>query len=51
AGSNKTSIIIGLKADYIEVDEQKIGNIILGISNFNDREYGAIMNPNILPGF
>lgn len=49
AGSSKGSIILGVKADYIEIDENKIGNIILGISNFNDSEYGAILNPSILP--
>ncbi len=48
AGSSKGSIILGLKADYIEVDENKIGNIILGISNFNDCEYNAILNPCLL---
>lgn len=49
AGSSKGSIILGIKADYIEIDENKIGNIILGISNFNESEYGAILNPSILP--
>lgn len=48
AGSSKGSIILGLKADYIEIDENKIGNIILGISNFNDCEYNAILNPCLL---
>lgn len=49
AGSSRGSIILGIKADYIEIDGNKIGNIILGISNFNDPEYGAILNPSILP--
>lgn len=48
AGSSKTSIILGFKADYIEIDNRKIGNIILGISNFNDEDYSAILNPSIL---
>ncbi|MEG1311067.1 MAG: sigma-E processing peptidase SpoIIGA [Romboutsia sp.] len=48
AGSNKSSIILGLKADYVEIDKSKIGNIVLGISNFEDEEYSAILNPNIL---
>lgn len=48
AGSSKTSIILGFKADYIEVDDKKIGDIILGISNFNDKDYSAILNPSIL---
>lgn len=48
AGSSTGSIILGLKADWILVDNKKIGNIILGISDFNDEEYGAILNPSIL---
>lgn len=48
ANNNNSDIILGLKADYIEIDKQKIGNIVLGITNFNDEEYSAILNPNIL---
>ncbi len=48
AGSDKSNIILGIKADYIEIDKIKIGNIVLGISNFNDDNYGAILNPSIL---
>ena len=48
AGSNKSSIILGFKADYIEIDKNKISNIIIGLSNFNDLEYDAILSPNIL---
>lgn len=48
AGSDKGNIILGIKADYIEVDNVKICNIVLGISNFNDDNYGAILNPSIL---
>lgn len=48
AGSNRSKIILGIKADYIEIDKIKIGNIVLGISNFNDDNYGAILNPSIL---
>ena len=47
-GSERNNIILGLKADYIEVDKMKIGNIVLGISNFNDDNYDAILNPSIL---
>lgn len=47
-GSERNNIILGIKADYIEVDKMKIGNIVLGISNFNDDNYDAILNPNIL---
>lgn len=48
AGSDKSNIILGIKADYIEIDKVKIGNIVLGISNFNDNNYSAILNPSIL---
>ncbi|MGL4913337.1 MAG: sigma-E processing peptidase SpoIIGA [Romboutsia sp.] len=48
AGSSTGSIIFGLKADYIEVDENKIGNVIIGISDFDDKDYSAILNPSIL---
>lgn len=48
AGSVKSNIILGIKADYIEIDKSKIGNIVLGISNFDDYDYNAILNPSIL---
>ena len=48
AGSNKTSMILGFKADYVEIENRKIGNIVLGISNFDNEEYKAILNPTIL---
>lgn len=47
ATSNKTSIILGFKADYLQVDNKKIGNIVLGISNVKDDNYNAILNPSI----
>ena len=47
-GDNNAGIMLGIKADYISVDNKKIGNIILGISNFNDKDYSAILNPRIL---
>ena len=47
ATSNKTSMILGFKADYLKIDNKKIGNIVLGISNFRDDEYKAILNPSI----
>ena len=50
AGSNSSSMILGIKADYIEVDKNKIGNVVIGLSNFNDSEYDAILNPSILQG-
>lgn len=49
AGSSSGNIILGLKADYIEIDDNKIGNIIIGISDFDDSDYNAILNPSILP--
>ena len=48
AGSNQPNMILGFKADYLEVDDRKFGNIIIGVSNFNDNEYSAILNPSIL---
>ena len=48
ATSNKTSMILGFKADYLQIDNKKIGNIVLGISNFKDDNYNAILNPSIL---
>ena len=48
ATSNKTSMILGFKADYLQIDNKKVGNIVLGISNFKDDNYNAILNPSIL---
>lgn len=48
AGSSQANMILGFKADYLEIDERKFGNVIIGVSNFKDEEYGAILNPNIL---
>lgn len=45
---NDSSFIIGIKADYIKVDERKIGNIVLGLSNLKEEEYSAILNPQLL---
>ncbi|MPM56353.1 hypothetical protein SDC9_103155 [bioreactor metagenome] len=41
-------MILGFKADYLQIDNKKIGNIVLGISNFKDDNYNAILNPSIL---
>lgn len=41
-------MILGFKADYLLVDNKKIGNIVLGISNFKDDNYNVILNPSIL---
>lgn len=43
-----SSFIIGIKADYIKVDERKISNIVLGLSNLKEEEYSAILNPQLL---
>ena len=48
AGSSQANMILGFKADYLEIDEKKIGNVIIGVSNFKDDEYSAILNPSIL---
>lgn len=48
AGSSQANMILGFKADYLEIDERKFGNVIIGVSNFKDEEYGAILNPSIL---
>lgn len=50
ARSNNSSIILGLKVDYIEVDKNKISNVVIGLSNFDDSEYDAILSPSILQG-
>ena len=47
-GDNNAGMILGIKADYLDVDNKKISNIILGVSNFNDEGYSAILNPRIL---
>ncbi len=47
-GDNNAGMILGIKADYLNVDNKKISNIILGVSNFDDKEYNAILNPRIL---
>lgn len=48
AGSNNSSIILGIKVDYVEIDKNKISNVVIGLSNFDDSEYDAILNPSIL---
>ena len=47
-GDNNGGMILGIKADYLNIDNKKISNIILGISNFDDEGYSAILNPRIL---
>lgn len=43
-----SKVVIGFKADYVEIDNYKIGDIILGIGNF-DEDYEAILSPNLIP--
>ena len=42
--SNENSI----KDFYVEIDKNKISNVVIGLSNFDDSEYDAILNPSIL---
>ncbi|KXZ39557.1 stage II sporulation protein GA (sporulation sigma-E factor processing peptidase) [Alkalithermobacter thermoalcaliphilus JW-YL-7 = DSM 7308] len=46
-GSEK-NLLIGFKADSLQINGNERSNIILGISNFNNTEYDAILNPNII---
>lgn len=48
AASSNTSMILGIKADYLQVDNKKIGNIILGISSLKNDEYDVILNPSVI---
>ncbi len=46
---NEKGLLLGFKADYIELEGNKKGNIILGLSNFSEKKgYNAIVNPNML---
>ncbi|WP_257432418.1 sigma-E processing peptidase SpoIIGA [Metaclostridioides mangenotii] len=49
AGSSESKIVLGFKAEYIEIDNQKIGDIVLGIADLEESDYKAIMSPNLLP--
>lgn len=46
--NNKNNLILGIKANYIEIDNKKIGNIVLGISDFDEHDYQAILNPSVI---
>ncbi|MEG0050820.1 MAG: sigma-E processing peptidase SpoIIGA [Terrisporobacter sp.] len=48
AASSDMSMILGLKADYLQIDNKKIGNIVIGVSSFSDENYDAILNPSII---
>lgn len=45
---NDQNLVIGIKSDYIQIDDQVIPNVILGLSNFKEDGYSAILNPQIL---
>ncbi|MEG2789929.1 MAG: sigma-E processing peptidase SpoIIGA [Romboutsia sp.] len=45
---NDENLVIGIKSDYVHVDGHKIPNVILGLSNFNEDGYSAILNPQLL---
>ena len=45
---NDENLVIGIKSDYIQVDGHKISNVILGLSNFKEEGYSAILNPQLL---
>lgn len=47
---NDENLVIGIKSDYIEIDGKKIPNVILGLSNFKEDGYSAILNPQLLMG-
>lgn len=47
---NNSNLVIGIKSDYIKIDDCKIPNVILGLSNFNEDGYNAILNPQLLMG-
>ena len=48
AKSENTQIIIGFKCDYVEIDNNKITNIVIAISDFDNQDYDAILSPVIL---
>ena len=48
AKSEDTQIIIGFKCDYVEIDNKKITNIVIAISDFDNQDYDAILSPVIL---
>lgn len=48
---NENGLLIGIKADYIEIQGHKKGNIILGLSNLSTDDmnaHDAIINPNFI---
>lgn len=45
---NDQKLVIGIKSDYIQIEGHTIPNVILGLSNFKEDGYSAILNPQIL---
>ncbi|MRZ29938.1 peptidase, partial [Paeniclostridium sordellii] len=45
---NDENLVLGIKSDYIDVDGKKLPNVILGLSNFKEEGYSAILNPQLL---
>lgn len=45
---NDENLVIGIKSDYVQVDGHNIPNVILGLSNFKEDGYSAILNPQLL---
>ncbi len=45
---NDQKLVIGIKSDYIQIDGHTIPNVVLGLSNFKEDGYSAILNPQIL---
>ena len=48
AGNTNSGMLIGLKCDYIEVDNNKISNVFIAISNFYNDNCDAIINPILI---
>ncbi|EPZ60276.1 sporulation factor SpoIIGA family protein [[Clostridium] sordellii ATCC 9714] len=45
---NDENLVLGIKSDYIDIDGKKLPNVILGLSNFKEEGYSAILNPQLL---
>ncbi|MGL5642316.1 MAG: sigma-E processing peptidase SpoIIGA [Paraclostridium sp.] len=45
---NDENLVVGIKSDYVQVDGHNIPNVILGLSNFKEDGYSAILNPQLL---
>lgn len=45
---SQNNFLLGIKANYVEIDDKKIGNIVVCLSNFDEDYYDAILNPKII---